>query len=951
LLKDRIKEFKNMSSAKSPDGYSPKNAPYKPLLLLSVIVGQKGNEDVLKDLKKIPMNPISESDSGIRGIYKDLKKSLDLDRGSINIPLGALRNENILGFKFNKNRLLFSIDNSIFSENSLTPDLKDKFEDEGHILKDNTRLVRHNEGFWIKSGKSKEYWIELGQSKAQVYREFDRQPSLGDFENDVDYIYLADDWIEVVNDNESCRRLIEKILDDERYFSEKGKEKLKDKIQNIIDHPLETEESKEEMDVSYKKDSISDTSSNEKNLKTKLDDNLSQRHLEEIIDKSKIDINEILDLIERGGKRSKSRLILALESSQDNRILEDERFKDQIIDLILKKDEDVIKENLKSLLHTSYDNPIYFINKFLVLLDDDDPKIRSNAAESLRIFDTQKVNKHLINKLYDDSVEVKFSALKTLLRNDNYDFSEIERALEDWKVSLQAQEEGGNDELKSEKEDNKSGSSVVEKEFVDKSLSWKDAVKEAIKKVVKRKGELTFSRQTLIEEEIDYIKEATGTKGTSSKQALSDTLQHLWKKENFISHERKGVYKLQKGEAKREFEPKKTEYKTSRKEKEKLLGDISEEKIDLKEVKDQIIRYSEYEYFLEQLLGNINDLDWKNRYQLVKIISEINEKIVLEKLTELLEDPNEWVREASAEALTNFPSQDLIPKLADVFKSSKKGRSRIYAAEILGEFDSEKALDALSKALEDEAPSVREEAINSINKISHKKSMEILKKAKKSEFADVKREAERILRRPKYNTSESKKKPKKVKRNDSLFTNGSVYLRNKIHERLGGNENSKLSRSSNNSHIFLFYRKDEEYKLPFGWQEDGSFHFILDKFEHDIQFEDLSSLIKRKKNNQKIHLFRDLKGNKAKYQGEMNIGKYNIIKVKGEVKKIILKLFPIEKSTKETNTNENKDSDNRESSKSNTMNQVSSDNDRVKKEKNKKTRDMVNNLKEEFELD
>ena len=81
-----------------------------------------------------------------------------------------------------------------------------------------------------------------------------------------------------------------------------------------------------------------------------------------------------------------------------------------------------------------------------------------------------------------------------------------------------------------------------------KNLPWREAVKNAIIKVVQRHNDPEFSRQTLIDEEIDYIKNTTGTEGKTPEQTLSRNLQELWKDENFISHVDTGVYKLVKME-------------------------------------------------------------------------------------------------------------------------------------------------------------------------------------------------------------------------------------------------------------------------------------------------------------------------------------------------------------------------------------------------------------------
>jgi len=76
------------------------------------------------------------------------------------------------------------------------------------------------------------------------------------------------------------------------------------------------------------------------------------------------------------------------------------------------------------------------------------------------------------------------------------------------------------------------------------TLTWREAAKEAIKKVVERHNDPEFSRQILIDEEMDYIKKMTRTKGKTPEQTLSRTLQELWKEENYLSHEERGIYQL-----------------------------------------------------------------------------------------------------------------------------------------------------------------------------------------------------------------------------------------------------------------------------------------------------------------------------------------------------------------------------------------------------------------------
>lgn len=164
-------------------------APYQPLLLLSIIIGYKSDEYAINDLKRIPVNPAPGSNSILREIYLELKGEFDHGKsdGTINDPLNALKNHEIIGFG-------------------------------------------------IEEGK-----------------QFDGKPSLNEIDNDIEHIFLFDSWVEVIEDDDSCKNLIEKIiLDDKRYFDSEDKEMLKDKIDEMIDIPLEevkSSTSKRKMDV------------------------------------------------------------------------------------------------------------------------------------------------------------------------------------------------------------------------------------------------------------------------------------------------------------------------------------------------------------------------------------------------------------------------------------------------------------------------------------------------------------------------------------------------------------------------------------------------------------------------------------------------------------------------------------------------------------------------------
>jgi len=759
LLKTCITDFKEMYSAKSPEGYEPPNSPYQPLLLLSIISGYKGEDKKLDNLKKIPINPISESDSGLRGRYKDLKTILNLDGGPINLPLDALKNEKILGFKFNKNRLLFDIDPSIISEGVINTELRDRFENEGYPLEENLTISKHDGGYWIKSGGVNKFWIEFGKNKLYIYKGLGNQPNLSDIEEDIDHIHLVERWIDVIENHEKSVILIEKILDDERYFTKTGKERMKGRIQDMIDRPLYTEKSDKETDRTQNQKSNSDYGE-----KIEPDDETSlmlEDHLEKVMEESDVATEEVLELLEKSDDRYKSKLLLALEYNQDSKILDNKKFKDKVIDLIIDEEEGPVRENLKSLIHTCYDHPNFFINRLLILLDSHNPETRSDVAESLEIFDMRKVNTHLIDKLQDESIEVRLSALKTLIRNDNFKCADVEEALEDWKRNLHTLDVVSERSIEKTKK-------KIEHDDIER-LSWRKAVKNAIKNLVDRHGDPIFTRQSLIDEEMDYIKRSTRSEGKTPTQTLSRVLQELWKEEDFITHKRRGVYEFKGDDTEKDSESEEPVDEDIDKKKEQLLAEISEGEIDLKEKEYNITELLRNREFLARFIEIVDDFDPKKKYKVINILSNFEKDIVLERLVEWLENPNEWVRENSAEALKDFSEEMVIPKLSELLKNSDFTRARKYAAEILGEFDYDEALKHLEYALEDKDPEVRKEAVNSLGKKEDEKLEGILSQAKKSDFPDVRDGIKNMIKRKDLDISEDEKKDEEDESLENLF--------------------------------------------------------------------------------------------------------------------------------------------------------------------------------------
>lgn len=119
------------------------------------------------------------------------------------------------------------------------------------------------------------------------------------------------------------------------------------------------------------------------------------------------------------------------------------------------------------------------------------------------------------------------------------------------------------------------------------------------------------------------------------------------------------------------------------------------------------------------------------------------------KLINLLKDPNEWVREAAADELSKHQKEIVRIKLIEILKNDKHRNSRKYAAEVLGEFDNPKVIDALEDALEDKSSSVRKSALRALEKFNHPKVEKILDSATDSEYEYVEKEARGILKRKK----------------------------------------------------------------------------------------------------------------------------------------------------------------------------------------------------------
>lgn len=74
-------------------------------------------------------------------------------------------------------------------------------------------------------------------------------------------------------------------------------------------------------------------------------------------------------------------------------------------------------------------------------------------------------------------------------------------------------------------------------------MSWKESVEKAIRRLTKKSGSRVFTRQQLIESELDQIIGEVGSDGETPHQTLSRVLQEL-RDDKAIKFEQRGVYKF-----------------------------------------------------------------------------------------------------------------------------------------------------------------------------------------------------------------------------------------------------------------------------------------------------------------------------------------------------------------------------------------------------------------------
>lgn len=74
-------------------------------------------------------------------------------------------------------------------------------------------------------------------------------------------------------------------------------------------------------------------------------------------------------------------------------------------------------------------------------------------------------------------------------------------------------------------------------------MCWKESVEKAIKRLTKKSGSRVFTRQQLIESELDQVIGEVGSDGKTPHQTLSRVLQEL-RNDKAIKFEQRGIYKF-----------------------------------------------------------------------------------------------------------------------------------------------------------------------------------------------------------------------------------------------------------------------------------------------------------------------------------------------------------------------------------------------------------------------
>ncbi|MFW5895607.1 MAG: HEAT repeat domain-containing protein [archaeon] len=351
---------------------------------------------------------------------------------------------------------------------------------------------------------------------------------------------------------------------------------------------------------------------------------------------------DLLSILKSEDDLQKARTLFSLQKKNRLNLLKSDRLSNYILNTLLVKNNRSLNKKIYWLINNSKDIKNFYVNSLLTQINEENHNKRKNALEILSNIDFDKsVEEFIIEKLKDDNFEVRLSALKCLIKKEKITYqNELFEILETWENEFKINRKKQETELKNLKKEKRTKENFQQNKLdkIEGDLTWNVAVKKAINKLVKRHSNLKFTRQSLIEEEMDYIKKATGTEGKAPTQSLSRVSQELWKEEDFLEHIEKGVYKMKRSNS---FDIENENIV----EDEHISKDLTKANIETEaDIDDQIQKLitglvegddqkqkeeklidlcSRNKDFLNRLTKKVDDFDWKSRYKVVSVFGNI----------------------------------------------------------------------------------------------------------------------------------------------------------------------------------------------------------------------------------------------------------------------------------------------------------------------------------------
>lgn len=120
-------------------------------------------------------------------------------------------------------------------------------------------------------------------------------------------------------------------------------------------------------------------------------------------------------------------------------------------------------------------------------------------------------------------------------------------------------------------------------------------------------------------------------------------------------------------------------------------------------------------------------------------------EVAPDSVAKAMNDEDPAIREEAVDVLAEMNDEKSIPGLTSLLLNDKDSDVRQRAAEALGDLEDERAVDSLIKALKDKDPAVRESAVDALGQIGGDKVLRPLRDALKDENEDVREAATAAL--------------------------------------------------------------------------------------------------------------------------------------------------------------------------------------------------------------